>query len=368
MKATGTGGVAGLALACVIAAGISAAAGQSSAQLITQANRAKDAQRYDEAIALYSRALDADPRSVEALTGRTFARVRRGDMNGAQADATALLAIEPNNVKALGFRCGARLGLDDYRGALADCSQSIKLDPTGWGTYSVRGIVRIALKDPAGAIADFTESLALNPRVAETFNNRGLAKDEAGDLAGALEDYQQALALEPTNEDYRADVETVKKRIKPSARRGLPTPVPAPPPPVSAQPALPVPPPLPPLPLPPPLPEAVPAASERPAPAELSGKAVAMAAVRLPSGTPSPKVVTQVDPLYPPMAVKARIQGVVTLDATIAPGGTVVDAAVLKSIPLLDQAAIDAVRQWVYEPTHQKAPIVLTVTVTFALK
>jgi periplasmic protein TonB len=72
--------------------------------------------------------------------------------------------------------------------------------------------------------------------------------------------------------------------------------------------------------------------------------------------------------VYPAAAVKAKTQGAVRVDATIAPGGVVIDAVVVKSIPLLDQAAIDAVRQWVFEPTRQKGPIVMTVTVTFSLK
>jgi protein TonB len=51
--------------------------------------------------------------------------------------------------------------------------------------------------------------------------------------------------------------------------------------------------------------------------------------------------------------------------------GKVVDTVVLRSIPLLDQAAIDAVRQWVYEPFVQDGkavPVVFNVTVRFQLE
>ena len=51
-------------------------------------------------------------------------------------------------------------------------------------------------------------------------------------------------------------------------------------------------------------------------------------------------------PVYPPAAVSSKVQGLVELRITIAPDGQVPDARVLTSIPQLDQAAVDAVRQW----------------------
>jgi protein TonB len=52
----------------------------------------------------------------------------------------------------------------------------------------------------------------------------------------------------------------------------------------------------------------------------------------------------------PAIARAARIQGSVILEVTIGVDGKVVDAKILRSIPLLDQAALDALRQWEYEP------------------
>jgi protein TonB len=58
-----------------------------------------------------------------------------------------------------------------------------------------------------------------------------------------------------------------------------------------------------------------------------------------------------VNPVYPEEAIAAQIQGVVLLQIVIAMDGSVLDARVLRSLPMLDQAAIDAVRQWQYEAT-----------------
>ena len=59
------------------------------------------------------------------------------------------------------------------------------------------------------------------------------------------------------------------------------------------------------------------------------------------------------------------------IEATIGPDGAVKDAKVLRSIPLLDQAALDAVRQWVFTPTLLNGvpvPVIMTVTVQFTLQ
>jgi TonB family protein len=84
-----------------------------------------------------------------------------------------------------------------------------------------------------------------------------------------------------------------------------------------------------------------------------------------------PRKVKHVSPEYPRAARDARVQGVIILECVIAPEGHVSDIRVLRGIPLLDKAAIDAVRQWVYTPTlleGQPVPVIMTVTVNFRLK
>ena len=77
------------------------------------------------------------------------------------------------------------------------------------------------------------------------------------------------------------------------------------------------------------------------------------------------------NPVYPQIAQSARVQGIVIIEATIGPNGKVQNARVLRSIPLLDQAALDAVRQWEYTPTLLNGvpvPVIMTVTVNFTLQ
>lgn len=63
-----------------------------------------------------------------------------------------------------------------------------------------------------------------------------------------------------------------------------------------------------------------------------------------------PTIIKRVEPEYPDNARRARIAGVVVVKATIGTDGKVSAAAVVQSIPLLDDAALAAVRQWEYEP------------------
>jgi len=97
----------------------------------------------------------------------------------------------------------------------------------------------------------------------------------------------------------------------------------------------------------------------------------AAGAVRAIKDVKPPKLVKDVQPIYPEIARQSRVEGGVILAVKTNETGKVVDVMILRSIPLLDQAAIDAVRQWVYEPMiidGKAVPVVFTVTVRFNLR
>ena len=95
------------------------------------------------------------------------------------------------------------------------------------------------------------------------------------------------------------------------------------------------------------------------------------APVRVGGVVRTPVRTRSVDPVYPPIAQAARVEGIVIIEATIGPEGQVQDARILRSVPLLDQAAVDAVRQWQFTPTLLNGvpvPVIMTVTVNFTLR
>jgi TonB family protein len=83
-----------------------------------------------------------------------------------------------------------------------------------------------------------------------------------------------------------------------------------------------------------------------------------------------PTKTKHVAPIYPEEAKAAGVQGVVIAETRISAEGRVEEARVLRSIPLLDQAALDAIRQWEFTPTllnGSPVPVIMTVTVQFSL-
>jgi TonB family protein len=95
------------------------------------------------------------------------------------------------------------------------------------------------------------------------------------------------------------------------------------------------------------------------------------APIRVGGNMQPPLKIKNVPPLYPPEALAQQVTGVVIIEATIDSAGLVRDTRVLRSIQMLDEAAVDAVRQWEFEPTMMNGapvPVVMTVTVNFTLQ
>jgi TonB family protein len=95
----------------------------------------------------------------------------------------------------------------------------------------------------------------------------------------------------------------------------------------------------------------------------------ARAPLRIGGNIRPPTKVKDVTPVYPTIAKSANVLGEVVIEATIGTDGKVSDAKVVRSIPLLDRAALDAVRQWEYMPTLLNGvpvPVTTMVRVNFA--
>lgn len=90
-------------------------------------------------------------------------------------------------------------------------------------------------------------------------------------------------------------------------------------------------------------------------------------AVRIVGGIPVPKRVVHVDPVYPSIALAARIGATVVVALVVSDSGFILDARIMRSIPLLDAPILDAVRRWKYErllidgrPTAFVVPVAIT--------
>jgi len=116
----------------------------------------------------------------------------------------------------------------------------------------------------------------------------------------------------------------------------------------------------------PPEPEPPPVPPEPVPPAISAPVAPAIGPVRVEPGQ-GPGLIKKVEPIYPPMAKVARIEGTVVLDAVILEDGSVDQITVLRSAhQLLNQSAIEALKQWRFSPGRQD--VIMTLTVNFVLR
>jgi len=92
--------------------------------------------------------------------------------------------------------------------------------------------------------------------------------------------------------------------------------------------------------------------------------------IRVGGNVQAARIVNRVQPIYPPLARQTRISGTVRLHAIISKDGTIQQLEVISGHPLLQQAALDAVRQWRYQPTllnGEPVEVDTTIDVIFSL-
>jgi protein TonB len=91
---------------------------------------------------------------------------------------------------------------------------------------------------------------------------------------------------------------------------------------------------------------------------------------RVSPGVQEGKLLQQIKPAYPKIAIISHVEGTVILHAMISPAGTIESLEVVSGHAMLTQAALDAVRQWRYRPTYlggEPVEVETTITVNFVL-
>src|ERR1041385_6333871 len=107
-----------------------------------------------------------------------------------------------------------------------------------------------------------------------------------------------------------------------------------------------------------------------PPPKKVEEKPATPQRIRVGGNVKQARLIRQPKPVYPPLAKQARIQGTVKLSAVIAKDGTIQQLEVISGHPLLVPAALEAVKQWVYQPTllnTEAVEVVTQIDVNFTL-
>ncbi len=95
-------------------------------------------------------------------------------------------------------------------------------------------------------------------------------------------------------------------------------------------------------------------------------KAVTPQRIRVSQGVTQGMIIRRVQPVYPPLARQARIQGPVVLQAEIGKDGSIQNLRLISGHPMLAPAAIEAIKQWKYKPYILNGePVEVETTITF---
>ncbi|WP_420128064.1 tetratricopeptide repeat protein [Longimicrobium sp.] len=157
------------------------------------------AERYDEALALFDRALAADPKNREARVDRARVLAWRGDPVAASAALDPLLAEDPGFLPALQARAQFESWAGNYDESLATYGrlQEITPDDRSIGLSRARVLSWASRFD--AAVAAYDSLLRENPRDVEALVGLGTVLAWASELDSAEAVYARVLELEPTN-------------------------------------------------------------------------------------------------------------------------------------------------------------------------
>jgi tetratricopeptide (TPR) repeat protein len=181
--------------------GPSASPGPDLAGAVANQVRRAEAHRYnrrlEEAIAAFNRALEIDPTSEEALTGRAEVYFSLHRFDEARADLNQVLDRNPNFYRALVAR--ARVNAEQFRVSEGydDASRAIELDPGASEGFVAGGWIFSVSDAAESALGSFERALELDPMSVDGLVGRGLAKLSLGRDEQAKIDFNRALELDP---------------------------------------------------------------------------------------------------------------------------------------------------------------------------
>jgi tetratricopeptide (TPR) repeat protein len=153
--------------------------------------------RFENAIQDYNKVLQIAPQNAEAYHHRGQAYISSGKNDEAIADYTQAINLKPDFAAAYSDRAQAYKAQGKEALALKDLNQALKYDPGQAEGFYQRGISHQRLDQHTQAIADFSQTLQLNPKHAKAANSRGVSHQAIKNIPAAISDYTIAIKLDP---------------------------------------------------------------------------------------------------------------------------------------------------------------------------
>ena len=178
--------------------------------------------KYEEAIADYTRAINASPRYDDAYDDRGLAKSWKDDDAAAIQDFTSAIGLNPSNPLTYKYRCNSLQIVKQYDKALADCTKAIQLDPNDDDSYSIRALVYLKSGKASEGLPDAEHAISLNPKNGAAWGARGRIFEALGRRDEALSDLHKALTLEPDLKPSREALARLESRSDQTAKAGEP--------------------------------------------------------------------------------------------------------------------------------------------------
>ncbi|MFJ5675656.1 tetratricopeptide repeat protein [Streptomyces sp. NPDC093097] len=157
----------------------------------------RNAERYEQALADYDRAIELGLEGDLAHYGRGLVHRKAHRYQEALADFTRVVEADPTDTMNLGQRALTHYFLGQYEEAIGDYDRALALDPDETWLLTSRGMARHAMGRYEAALADFDRALALSPDYDWALTLRGRTHHAEGRYDEALTDFDRTLALSP---------------------------------------------------------------------------------------------------------------------------------------------------------------------------
>ena len=171
--------------------------------------------RFEQAIAEFSRAIQLDPRFVNAYNNRGIAYKRLNQLDRSIADFTKGISIDPKDADLFSNRASVYALQKNYDRAEMDYSEAIRLAPREIKQYYRRGDLRLDQFRFDAAIADYSAIISIDPGQSGAYLNRGVALIKLGKVLDAFADYRRAIAA------YTKEIEQSPKNVNAYFNRGI---------------------------------------------------------------------------------------------------------------------------------------------------
>jgi tetratricopeptide (TPR) repeat protein len=152
---------------------------------------------HDNAIASFSRAIEAHPNDPAAYVARAEILRAKGDRQQAIVDYDKAIELDPKVASAYVSRSRIREAAGDHDGAIADLTAALEINPKDANAYVARARIFAAKRDHERAMADFGKAISIGPRYSFAHFWRGTMLAAKGDHNGAIEDFTKALEFHP---------------------------------------------------------------------------------------------------------------------------------------------------------------------------